>query len=130
MPRLDVAVGIVSDQNNRVLVGQRVVRDQYFAKWEFPGGKVEAGETVQQALKREFVEEVGISIARCEPFLQLEHDYPDRHVRLHVRLVLEYSGEPKGLEGQALKWVAKSKLSELDFLKGNDAIIEKLLTQD
>ena len=126
MKRIQVAVGVVFSPNGEVLVGQRVVRDMYFAKWEFPGGKLEAGESVESALKREFAEEVGIAIQHSEPLLLLDHDYPDRQVRLHVHIVQRYHGEVQALEGQALKWVALPELDDLDFLQGNQPIIDAL----
>lgn len=125
--RIEVAVGIVFNSKNQVLVGQRVVKDRYFAKWEFPGGKLEVGETVDQALQREFREEVGIELGVSEDFMQIDHDYPDRQVRLYVRTVKEFQGQIQSLEGQALKWVAISALSDLDFLQGNKVMIDELL---
>jgi len=125
--RIQVAVGIVFDSKQQVLVGQRVVKDRYFAKWEFPGGKLEVGESVEQALKREFREEAGIELGDSEPFMQIDHDYPDRQVRLYVRTVKEFEGQVQSLEGQALKWVSISVLPEIDFLQGNKVMIDKLL---
>ena len=125
--RIKVAVGIVFNSERQVLVGQRVVKDRYFAKWEFPGGKLEAGESVEQALKREFQEEAGIELGDSEPFMQIDHDYPDRQVRLHVRTVKEFEGQIQSLEGQALKWVPIAALPEIDFLQGNKVMIDKLL---
>jgi len=121
MKRIEVAVGIVYDHLGRVLVGQRVVNDRYYQKWEFPGGKIEAGESVEQALVREFKEEVGIQINSSEDFMLVEHDYPDRHVRLHVR-----TGKVSPLEGQAVKWVQVGDLDKLDFLQGNESMIDAL----
>lgn len=124
--RIEVAVGIVFNREGKVLVGQRVVKDRYYAKWEFPGGKLEQGETIDQALRREFKEEVGIDLGVSNEFMLIEHDYPDRHVRLHVRTVKDFSGKARPLEGQALNWVAVCDLSELDFLQGNQGVIEEL----
>ena len=126
MIRIDVAVGILLDEANRVLIGQRVVRDRYYRKWEFPGGKFELGETAEMALQREILEETGLLIEHSEPFMLLEHDYPDRQVKLHIRLVRTFSGTLTSMEGQALKWLAIDDLLEMDFLDGNKAILEKL----
>jgi 8-oxo-dGTP diphosphatase len=130
MKRIEVAVGIVYNQAGHVLVGQRVVRDMYYNKWEFPGGKVEQGESIELALAREFHEEVGIHIISSRPLMLLEHDYPDRQVRLHVRIVEKYEGEVQSLEGQAIKWVAPTELKGLDFLQGNQAILDALVGRD
>ena len=126
MTRIDVAVGILLDEANSGLIVQRVVRDRYYRKWEFPGGKFELGETAEMALQREILEETGLLIEHSEPFMLLEHDYPDRQVKLHIRLVRTFSGTLTSMEGQALKWLAIDDLLEVDFLDGNKAILEKL----
>lgn len=126
MNRIQVAVGIVTDKKKRVLVGQRTVQDQYFQKWEFPGGKLELGETPEQALTRELHEELGIKVLASSPFLTLDHDYPDRSVRLSVLKVTRFSGNVRSRERQALRWVSLETISTLDFLSGNQFIIERL----
>ena len=127
MKRIEVAVGIILNSNNEVLVGQRVVKDAYYLKWEFPGGKLEHEESAESALKRELKEELGIITEDSEELMVLDHDYSDRNVRLFVYIVKAYSGDADGQEGQALQWVALHDLHALDFLKGNRAIIEQLL---
>lgn len=124
--RISVAAGVLRDDRGRVLVGQRVVRDLYFGKWEFPGGKLEAGETPEEALGRELFEELGITVEETQPLLELSHDYPDRRVRLYVLNVWSFSGEPWGREGQALKWVMPSDLDDLDFLDANTPIMRAI----
>jgi len=126
LKRIRVAVGILFNAQGQVLVGQRVVKDRYHQKWEFPGGKIEANESVEAALYREFKEEVGIELNDSQPFMDIQHDYPDRLVQLYVHTVKSYAGEPRSLEGQALKWVAIKDLNKLDFLQGNQAMIAKL----
>ena len=127
MKRIEVAVGIIFNTAGQVLVGQRLVADQYLGKWEFPGGKIEAGESVTQALRRELREELNIELQQCEDFMILEHNYPDRKVRLSIQIVSQYSGLPKGAEGQALQWCKLTELLQLDFLAGNLPIIDKLI---
>ena len=122
-------MGILFNQDHEVLVGQRTVQDQYFEKWEFPGGKLETGEQPDQALVRELSEELNIDVRQSESLLQVQHDYPDRKVALHVFEVTDYQGEPIGREGQALKWQALNQLSKLDFLAGNQVIVEHLLSR-
>ena len=126
MKRIEVAVGVVYDKQGLVLVGQRIVKDLYFQKWEFPGGKLESGETVEQALVREFQEETDVRILSSKPLMLVEHDYPDRYVRLHVHTITHFEGRVESKEGQALKWVSLQELNELDFLQGNQVILEKL----
>lgn len=127
MKRIEVAVGVLFNEEEKVLIGQRIVKDSYYQKWEFPGGKLESGESAQQALIREFSEEVGITISSTEDFMVLEYDYPNRHVKLHVQLIHEYEGVVTSMEGQAIKWVELKDLTSIDFLKGNQVIVESLI---
>ena len=123
--RIEVAVGVLQ-QGDRVLVGQRLVEDRYFQKWEFPGGKLEKNETPTDALTRELSEELGIEVIHSRPLIQLDHDYPDRRVRLYIYLVDNFEGEPQGVEGQSIKWVDLKDLTELDFLEANQPIFNAL----
>ena len=126
MKRIDVAVGIIFNQQGEVLIGQRTVNDLYFQKWEFPGGKLEPQESPQQALKRELAEELAIDVQQSSQVMTLEYDYPDRLVRLTIFRVDQYQGEPVSKEGQALQWVKIDQLNTLDMLAGNHPIIEFL----
>ena len=101
---IDVAVGILMKSNGDVLLGQRPEGKPYHGYWEFPGGKVEAGESILHALKREFVEELGIEIMSAEPWCSVEHVYAHAHVRLHFYISRDWRGEPQSLEGQAFAW--------------------------
>ena len=127
MKRIEVAVGVLFNSQGQVLIGQRTVKDSYYQKWEFPGGKLEAGELPQDALVREFSEEVGIEISSSENFMVLEHDYPDRHVKLYVQLIKDYVGDVWAMEGQALRWVQLKELTDIDFLEGNQEITQALI---
>lgn len=101
---IDVAVGILMKPNGDVLLGQRPDGKSYAGYWEFPGGKVEPGESILDALKREFVEELGIAVVSAEPWCGIEHVYPHAHVRLHFYISRDWRGEPQSLEGQAFAW--------------------------
>ena len=101
---IDVAVGILMRPNGDVLMGQRPEGKPYAGYWEFPGGKVETGESVIDALKREFAEEIGVRVLSAEPWCGVEHVYPHAHVRLHFYISRDWQGEPRGLEGQRLAW--------------------------
>ncbi len=101
---VDVAVGILIQPNGDVLLGQRPAGKPYDGYWEFPGGKVERGEAVIDALKREFVEELGLSIHSAQEWCGVEYVYPHAHVRLHFFISRDWSGEPQSLEGQAFAW--------------------------
>ncbi len=102
---LVVAVALI-DADNRVLIAQRPEGKQLAGLWEFPGGKVESGETIFEALQRELQEELGISIHSATELMVIEHDYPHAYVRIHVSIIREWSGEPSGCESQALSWQA------------------------
>ncbi len=101
---IDVAVGILMKPNGDVLLGQRPAGKPYHGYWEFPGGKVEAGEAILDALKREFVEELGVHILEASEWCGVEHVYEHAHVRLHFFISRSWRGEPQSLEGQAFAW--------------------------
>jgi 8-oxo-dGTP diphosphatase len=103
-PVTEVAAGILLDTEGRYLLGQRPEGKPYAGYWEVPGGKLEAGETVFNALQRELKEELGIVIESSQELTILEHDYPHAYVRLHVSVIRHWSSVPKGCEGQALSW--------------------------
>ena len=101
---IDVAVGILMKPNGDVLLGQRPEGKPYHGSWEFPGGKVESGEAILDALKREFVEELGVHILDASEWCGVEHVYEHAHVRLHFFISRNWRGEPQSLEGQAFAW--------------------------
>jgi len=101
---IDVAVGILMKPNGDVLLGQRPEGKPYAGYWEFPGGKVDPGETILEALKREFMEELGIEVMSAEEWCGVEHVYEHAHVRLHFFISRDFRGEPQSLEGQAFAW--------------------------
>ena len=112
-PPIDVAVGILMKPNGDVLLGSRPEGKPYAGYWEFPGGKVEAGEAVFDALKREFAEEIGVNIISAEPWCGVEHVYPHAHVRLHFFISRKWQGEPRALEGQQLAWQGQMQLEPI-----------------
>jgi 8-oxo-dGTP diphosphatase len=110
---IDVAVGILMKPNGDVLLAQRPVGKPYAGYWEFPGGKVEAGESIFAALQREFSEELGLEIRSAEAWCGVEHVYPHAHVRLHFYISRDWRGEPQSLEDQAFAWQGKVELAPL-----------------
>lgn len=128
-PIVEVAVGVLLKDGQSILLGQRPEGKPYAGYWEFPGGKIEAGETLVQALRRELQEEINVSINDANEFLVIEHDYPHAYVRLHICLVSSWLGEPKGLENQTLAWVLKKDIAKPDLepiLPATIPILEKL----
>ena len=110
---IDVAVGILMQANGDVLLAQRPEGKPYAGYWEFPGGKVEAGEAIIDALKREFVEELGIDIVSATPWCGVAHRYPHADVRLHFYISRAWHGEAQSLEGQAFAWQGKVDVAPL-----------------
>lgn len=100
----EVAVGILIRDDGALLLSSRPEGKPYAGYWEFPGGKLEAGETVVQALRRELIEELGVTIADAEVWKVTEHDYPHALVRLHWCKVRAWSGEFEMREGQQMAW--------------------------
>ncbi len=121
--RLHVAVGVIRDGEGRILIAQRAKHAHQGGLWEFPGGKVEAGETVQQALRRELAEEVGIQVQAAVPLIKINHDYGDRQVLLDVWNINTFTGQASGCEGQALRWINAGQLQEFSFPAANQPII-------
>lgn len=101
MKILQIAVGIIRNQHNEIFITQRAADAHMANKLEFPGGKIEAGETPEQALIRELQEEVGITPTQSSLFEKLEYQFPDRHITLWFWLVESWEGEPWGKEGAA-----------------------------
>ena len=104
-PYIRVAAGLILDARGRLLLGQRPDGKAWPGWWEFPGGKIEAGETVEQALIRELDEELGIHATRVYPWVVYVHEYPKSIVELAFCQVTAWEGEPRGRENQALDWV-------------------------
>ena len=125
MKVVHVAVGVIA-RGDEIFITLRPDDAHQGGKWEFPGGKVEEGETVLQALRRELAEEVGITVNHSEPVIVITHDYGDKQVKLDVHRVKDFAGEPHGKEGQASRWVNVKSLNANDFPEANVPIISAL----
>jgi 8-oxo-dGTP diphosphatase len=123
---VDVVVGLINDASGRWLVNCRPPGTPLAGSWEFPGGKRQPGEAPRAALDRELDEELGIEVLEAEPVLVLEHDYPDKRVRLDVWHVRRYRGEATAREGQPLRWVTVAECRELALLEADWPILERL----
>lgn len=122
-----VAIGIICNSNQQILVEQRQHYISYGGFWAFPGGKVELGESIFNALVRELREEIGITVINAEPFYSLEYHYPDKSVDLQAWRIIDFTGEAKSCEGQLIRWVNINELAELDFLPPNKKIVQAVL---
>jgi len=125
--RVHVVAGIVRDTYGRILISRRHDHLHQGGLWEFPGGKVEAGESVGEALARELLEELAVTVLVAEPFQQIRHDYPDKSVLLDFWLVTEFDGEARGVEGQPVEWVNVAALRDYEFPAANVAIVDALI---
>jgi len=128
---IHVAVAVIVHQNdsNKILIAKRPDHVHEGGLWEFPGGKVEQGEHVFEALARELEEELAIFVLQAEPLIKIQHDYPEKSVLLDVWKVTEFSGNAKGNEGQAIDWVSVDKLNEYSFPEANNVIIDELQSE-
>ena len=121
-----VAVAAIINTNEEVLLSLRQSHQHQGGLWEFPGGKVECGEAVVDALQREIDEELGLTITQAQPLIKVPYDYDDKSVLLDVWQVEQFDGIPQGQEGQTLRWCAISELIAGDFPAANVPIIAAL----
>ena len=127
--RLTVVAGLVFDSQGRILIGQRTAPERYKGQWEFPGGKIQTGESLADALTRELCEELGIHVQNSSAYVDYPYDYPDLRVHLYFRTVNDYIGVPESREGQNLKWIDVFDLNLYNTLEGSLAVID-MLQQD
>ncbi len=124
---LQVAAAIIVRPDGCVLLAQRPAGKAYAGFWEFPGGKLEPGETPRQALDRELEEELGVTVRIAAPWLVQRFRYPHAHVQLHFFRVLEWEGEPVGHDGQAFVWQAPGRFAVVPLLPANTFVLRALL---
>jgi len=125
-----VAVAVMVNDESSVCISLRHQDSHQGGLWEFPGGKIEEHETVQQALIREIKEELNVEIEKSRPLIKVLHEYHDRKVCLHVHQVLSYTGEAKGLEGQKVEWIAVDQLASYKFPLANIPIVKAVQLPD
>ncbi|MCK9259223.1 MAG: Nudix family hydrolase [Azoarcus sp.] len=123
---VNVAAGVITREDGCFLIGQRAPGTFYPGYWEFPGGKVEAGETPAEALKRELYEELGIRVERLHPWLLREHVYEHAHVRLHFFEVPQWQGTVNEHVHSALAWVRPGQVDRSPMLPANGPILKAL----
>ncbi len=123
---IHVVAAALFNEPGEVLLTQRLPGTHLAGYWEFPGGKVEAGESAMAALKRELNEELGIELHDARPLIKVAHRYPEKQVVLEVWQATAYDGVPYGKEGQPLTWVATSDLKQWSLPAADDAIVTAL----
>ena len=124
--RVEVVAAIVR-RNGKILITRRLDHVHLGGLWEFPGGKVEAEESLQGALLREILEELGMEIAVGSEIFTIEHDYPTKSVRLHFFNCTVIQGEPRALDVSDLRWVTPSQLADFEFPPADTELIKKLM---
>ena len=128
--RIDVVAGLIY-REGRLLVCQRHMISSWPLKWEFPGGKVEAGESDVDALRRELREELGIEVQETKEIFSHTHLYPEAsEVNLRFFRVDKFEGEVRNYVFQKISWVEVDDLSRLDFLAGDLPLIRELQSRD
>jgi 8-oxo-dGTP diphosphatase len=123
---LEVVAGALFDATGRVLVAQRPPGKALAGRWEFPGGKLREGEDAFHGLVRELSEELGVVVRSAERLTRYSHAYDDRVVWLDMWVVTDWTGEPRGLDGQAIKWVEPARLDREDILEADRPIVAAL----
>ncbi|HYR88989.1 MAG TPA: 8-oxo-dGTP diphosphatase MutT [Terriglobia bacterium] len=122
---IDVVAAIIR-RGERILITQRFDNVHLPGLWEFPGGKVEAGESPQAALEREIREELGVQIRVHDEFFTTEHDYPTKSVRLHFFNSSIIEGEPRLIDVADLRWVLPQDLGQFEFPEADADLIARL----
>lgn len=123
--RIDVVAAIIR-KDDEILITQRLDNVHLARFWEFPGGKVEAGESFEVALQREIQEELGIKIRVKDEFLTLDYDYPAKSVRLHFFNCTVLQGDPKAIDVADLRWVTPHDIGNYQFPPADAELINKL----
>jgi len=125
-PPIDVVAGVIRRDDGQLLITQRMADDTLGGYWEFPGGKVDPGEELKAALKRELQEEIGIESEIGEEIHRIVHAYPDRDVRLYFFEVRIISGEPQKLEVADLRWITTDELMNYQFPEADRPLLNQL----
>ncbi len=124
---VDVAAAVITRRDGQVLLAQRPRGKAYAGYWEFPGGKLEPGETPRHALERELAEELGLTVRRAAPWLTQRFVYPHAHVELHFFRVFDWVGEPVGHDGQAFAWQTPGRFTVAPLLPANTRVLRALV---
>ncbi|BBD53064.1 MULTISPECIES: 8-oxo-dGTP diphosphatase MutT [Planktothrix] len=121
-----IGVGVIWNHQKQILIDKRPAKDLLGGLWEFPGGKLEAGETLEDCIKREIQEELAIEIEVEDHLITIEHTYTDFKVTLNVYHCRYLGGEPQPLECDEIRWVTLDEINQFPFPKANEKIIAAL----
>ncbi|CAI8941552.1 Nudix family hydrolase [Methylocaldum szegediense] len=120
---LHVAAGVIRNDRGEILIAKRPAHVHQGDLWEFPGGKLEPGETAREALSREIYEELNLKVIDTSPLIRIRHTYPERRVLLDVWRVDRFDGTPVGMQGQPIRWVSPDDLPRFVFPAANRPIV-------
>lgn len=121
---IEVVAAVIRDDDGNILIAKRPQDKHQGGKWEFPGGKVEAGESRRAALSRELFEELGIDVGHSARLISVYHEYEDKSIYLDVYEITQWSGTATGKEGQPVQWIRPASLNDFEFPEANKPIIE------
>jgi 8-oxo-dGTP diphosphatase len=127
---VEIAVGIICSQDSQIFITQRGEHSHLAGFWEFPGGKVEPNETIEQTLHRELAEEIDIHVIEARFLETINYSYGDRDITIHAYLVESWDGEPFAKEGQNSRWIDIEDLNADEFPDANRHLIEMLKNLD
>ena len=126
LPQKRIGVAIIRNNRQEILIDRRRDEGLMGGLWEFPGGKIEAGETVEACIERELLEELGIDIEVGEHLITVDHTYTHFHITLIVHHCRHLAGEPQPIECQEIRWVAMEEIEQFTFPKANARIVAAL----
>ncbi|AXY01917.1 8-oxo-dGTP diphosphatase MutT [Vibrio alfacsensis] len=130
MKRIHIVAAIIFNQDkSQIFITKRPDDKHKGGFWEFPGGKVENGESAEQAMIRELEEEIGIQVTEQTLFEHLEHDYPEKSLKFDFMLVSQFESQPYGREGQEGRWVDVIALLDYVFPEANVPILERVVKE-
>lgn len=129
IPHKIIGVGVLCNAQQQILIDRRLPGGAMGGLWEFPGGKVEPGETVEECIKREIREELGIEVEVGKHLITIEHDYSHLRVTLTVHYCRHLRGIPQPIECEEVRWVTLDEISQFNFPKANEQIIAILRTK-
>ncbi|MDR9415720.1 MAG: A/G-specific adenine glycosylase [Gracilimonas sp.] len=130
-PHHIIGVGIIErEMDDKILIALRPNNAMLGGLWEFPGGKKEEGEKIQQTIERELKEELGVHVKAYKELMNLKHAYSHFSITMHAWFCILISGEPKPKESQEVRWVSRDELQEFPFPKANKVLTEKLMKEN
>ena len=124
---IEVVAAVIRNSDGKILIAQRPIDKHQGGKWEFPGGKVEKGESRRSALLRELNEELDIEIGHSTRLISVYHEYEDKAIYLDVYDVRQWKGTAVGKEGQAIEWIEEDHLLDYDFPAANESIVKSAM---